>query len=256
MQSSGRAMKEIFLLVFVFFRTSVTFISVHPKQRFSAASPLCLQKLTNSELPPIQSMPLATRDWDFHLLEKDDLPAASTLALECFYRPRLKLDLDGMNGIEKRLWGGLMNFYTDMDQSDNYNGNYLGFRSRSSQRLDKPSLELSTYSFILAATPAAPATADGTTQAAKEKSDIAAIVEICLERPNGKLAPPVQNPFRSPTSRGDEQPYLCNLCVSNTRTLSSALLPATSLVWWSKNPPFSVSHQPLHFLSRSQLPPV
>jgi hypothetical protein len=215
-------MKKIFLLLFIWLRTSVTFVTVRPKQRFGGGSPLCLHKLANSELPPIQNMPPAARDWDFHLLERDDLSAASTLALECFYRPRLKLDLDGMNGAEKWLWSGVMNFYTDMDQSDNFNGNYLGFRSRSSSRLDKPSLELSTYSFILAATPSAAAIAadpDPAKRTAKGLPEIAAIVEICLERPNGKLAPPIQNPFRSPTAKGDEQPYLCNLCVAHTRTL-------------------------------------
>ena len=185
------------------------------------------------------------------MLETADLPDASSLALESFYKPRLKLDLTGMNGLEKWLWGGLLQVYLDMDRSDNYNGNYLGFRSRSSKRLDRPSFDLSTYSFILAATPKATATASGSISSSSSSSsssisisnstssgsnsvgneEIAAVVEICLERPTGKLAPPIQNPFRSAVAKANEQPYLCNLCVVTKRELVTApplLLPGAS----------------------------
>jgi hypothetical protein len=158
------------------------------------------------ELPPYQVRPLAAKDWDFHLLETRDLAEASELALECFYSPRLTLNLDGMSEAEKWVWGGVINFYTAVDKSDTRNGNYLGMRSRSGGRLSSPTLSLSTDSFILVATPV-------TNLSDRSKPEIAAIVEICVEQPGGKLAPPVANPFRSKVAKDSEQPYLCNLCV-------------------------------------------
>jgi len=240
------------MLLLVLLRPSAPLAPVRPRPRAtvhatpygasSSSSALGLYRLTDADLPAAQCMPDAAQDWDFHLLETADLPDASSLALDSFYKPRLKLDLTGMNGLEKWLWGGLLQVYLDMDRSDNYNGNYLGFRSRSSKRLDRPSFDLSTYSFILAATPKATATASGSSSSSSfsnsnstgsgsnsvGNAEIAAVVEICLERPTGKLAPPIQNPFRSAVAKANEQPYLCNLCVATKRELVTAsplLLP-------------------------------
>ena len=211
-------------------RTGDAASSPSPARRSSSA--LGLHRLTDADLPPADCMPDAAQEWNFHLLETADLPDASALALESFYKPRLKLDLNGMNDVEKWLWGGLLQVYLDMDRSDNYNGNYLGFRSRSSKRLDRPSFDLSTYSFILAATPKPTTTSVSVSSSSSSSSsktssrssghaDIAAVVEICLERPSGKLAPPIQNPFRSHVAKPNEQPYLCNLCVASKREYCS-----------------------------------
>lgn len=67
----------------------------------------------NSELPKdlLERMPECSKEWNFHLLESSDLIEASELALECFYTPRVTLNLEGMVGVEKFLWGNLINFY-------------------------------------------------------------------------------------------------------------------------------------------------
>ena len=216
-------MFRILFLLFALFKISAPFVTPN-SNRFlqrnvvsidEKVPPLCLHKLTGNDLPPMEYMPDAAKQWDFHLLETTDLPAASTLALDSFYKPRLKLDTTNMTGPEKWIFGGMMKMYSDADKSDTYNGNYLGFRSRSARRLDKPSFDLSSYSFILAATSSVHTTTnDG-------NPELAAVVEICLERPSGKLAPPIQNPFRSHEVKSDEQPYLCNLCVAPTCTSPS-----------------------------------
>lgn len=159
-----------------------------------------------TELPLREHMPAASKQWDFHLLETSDLKEASELALECFYSPRITLSLEGMTGVEKWLWGGITNLYSTVDKSDTRNGNYLGMKSRSGNRLSAPSFKLTSDSFILAATPAGQ-------EYSKVPAEIAAIVEICIEMPGGKLAPPIANPFRPKTVKEEDQPYLCNLCV-------------------------------------------
>jgi ribosomal protein S18 acetylase RimI-like enzyme len=168
---------------------------------FRSSSELNLHRL-GLELPLAENMPIESNEWHFHLLESRDLTAASELALEAFYSPRITLSLQRMTGPEKWLWSNLYNFYSAVDQSDTRNGNYLGMRSRSGGRLDNPSFRISTDSFILAATPK------------NDPTQLAAIVEICIEEPSGKLAPPIANPFRNKAAKASEQPYLCNLCVS------------------------------------------
>ena len=199
----------VLIIVLLFWRSYpyLTAKCVEKYHRVPQADSITLQlhKL-EVELPPYQSRPLAAKDWDFHLLETRDLTEASELALECFYSPRLTLSLEGMSEAEKWVWGGVINFYTAVDKSDTRNGNYLGMRSRSGSRLSSPTLSLSTDSFILVATPAIHLLD-------RSKPEIAAIVEICVEQPGGKLAPPVANPFRSKAAKDSEQPYLCNLCV-------------------------------------------
>ena len=177
----------------------------YARGRTAESSSIGLHKL-EKELPSRDLMPASSKDWDFHLLETSDLRAASELALECFYTPRLTLSLSGMSNTEKWIWGGIINFYGAVDRSDTRNGNYLGMKSRSGNRLSRPSLSLTTDSFILVATPAG-------NQKGVGPPELAAIVEICVEKPGGKLAPPIANPFRKKVARDDEQPYLCNLCV-------------------------------------------
>jgi ribosomal protein S18 acetylase RimI-like enzyme len=189
----------------LFLRSVTGFRATKSYPQKSQIKPLLnLFKLDN-ELPLREHMPPQSKDWNIYLLERKDLNAAAELAMNCFYTPRLKLNMDGMEGWEKWLWENIMRFYTEMDKSDSRNGNYLGFWSRSRKRLDVPSFELTTDSFILAATSATNGCPD----------ELAAVVEICLETPNGQLAPPIQSPFRSIVPNPTEQPYLCNLCVAD-----------------------------------------
>ena len=184
---------------------SITNQGYYGRCRPSESGIIRLYKLER-EFPSRELMPTSSKDWDFHLLETSDLRAASELALECFYTPRITLSLNGMSNTEKWVWGGIINFYGAVDKSDTRNGNYLGMKSRSGNRLSRPSLSLTTDSFILVATPAG-------YQKGASPPELAAIVEICVEKPGGKLAPPIANPFRQKVARDDEQPYLCNLCV-------------------------------------------
>jgi len=130
--------------------------------------------------------------------------------MESFYTPRLALDTTGATGLELRFLEWLKNSFNNMDRSDAYNGNYLGFRSRSGSRLVKPSLAPSLDSFILVAKKLE-------TSAAQAIDDvkIAGLVEICLEVADGKLAPPIQLPWKGSLT-GKEHPYLCNLCVDKS----------------------------------------
>ena len=198
------------LATFLVFWRTYPFIKIRSTGSLTHAGsshcrPLNLHKL-DRELPSRDCMPSSAKDWDFHLLETKDLAEASELALECFYSPRLTLNMDGMSETEKWAWGGVINLYSSMDKSDTRFGNYLGMRSRSGGRLSNPSLALKSDSFILVATPARQG---GDTR----KPVIAAIVEICVEQPHGKLAPPIASPFRPKFPKESEQPYLCNLCV-------------------------------------------
>ena len=147
--------------------------------------------------------------WDFHLLERKDLDVASELALECFYEARLALNFEDMDSssVEYKVWKKIMDSFTSMDKFDTKFGNFLGFYSRSGSRLANPSFERSNESFLLAAT-----------EKGKEDSeDVVAMVEICLEKVTGKLAPAIANPFRNKRNLdGDEQLYLCNLCVAKS----------------------------------------
>ena len=201
------------LAVFLVFWQTYPFMRIRSTEslthtRSSYSGPLNLHKL-DRELPSRDYMPQSAKDWDFHLLETRDLAEASELALECFYSPRLTLSLDGMSETEKWVWKGVINLYSSMDKSDTRFGNYLGMRSRSGGRLSNPSLALRSDSFILVATPAQ---RSGDTK----KPVIAAIVEICVEQPHGKLAPPIASPFRPKFPKESEQPYLCNLCVGKS----------------------------------------
>lgn len=151
-----------------------------------------------------------TDRWSFSLLERRDLNEAAQLSMESFYTPRLALDTTGATGLELRFLEWLKNSFNNMDRSDAYNGNYLGFRSRSGSRLVKPSLVPSLDSFILVAKKME-------TSAAQASDDvkIAGLVEICLEVADGKLAPPIQFPWKGSLT-GKEHPYLCNLCVDKS----------------------------------------
>ena len=165
-------------------------------------SRLGLRPLTVDEIP--ESIPPSVLDsWVFSLLERKDLAYASQFALDSFYSPRVVFNMQGASSFELWILNGLKVWHEKIDRSDTYNGNYLGFRSRSGDRLSNPNLEPSSDSFILVASPRSNST------------QIAGLVEICLEVADGKLAPPIQWPWK-PKLTGSECPYLCNLCVDTT----------------------------------------
>ena len=161
-----------------------------------------------SDLPA--SIPETIRSkWLFSLLEKRDLEAAAELSNVCFYQPRVVLDTTGAGELELKFLTWLKNLYERVDRSDSFNGNYLGYLSRSGRRLDRPTLAATTDSFILVATPRM---VQGTTGQIDDiysqdagglgsppgspGSGIVGMVEICLEKADGKLAPPIQLPWK------------------------------------------------------------
>lgn len=136
--------------------------------------------------------------WDFYLLERKDVDAAVKVTIETFYNPRLILNMDGMTGIERLLWTSVDNTFQSLDKGDYYINVFLGFITRSGKRLQNPSVDISPDSLILVATP-------------KDRINIAGLVEILLEKPEGNIAPSIQL-FKFPITNSFE-PYLCNLCV-------------------------------------------
>lgn len=143
-----------------------------------------LHSISKEMLPSADSMPVSAKEWDFHLLETGDLPNACDLMLLSLASNSEEHELGEMRSI--------------------INGAFvkLGLRFRSRQRLAKPSMALTADSVILAAT------VRGTTE-------IAALVEIHLLKPDGGFVPMFGNPFRSSTAVATDQPYLYNLCVAN-----------------------------------------
>jgi ribosomal protein S18 acetylase RimI-like enzyme len=144
----------------------------------------------------------STDRWEYHLLEQSDLDRAAALSAECFFNPRVVFNTSGMSEAEIGIVNFIKNTYTNFELSDSRFSNYVGFRTRGGARLRNPTVGLTSDSLIIAATP--------------KNSDkiIAGLVEICLEKPRGSLAPPIRLPWTHPNVETDE-PYLCNLCVAD-----------------------------------------
>ena len=168
--------------------------------------------------------------FDLFLLEKKDLSAISSLALNGFYKSNFESWLDvadddddddddndkatgGRDVRRGSLWDAFIRYLMWSERLDMYLSNYLGFWNRSGLRLQHPSLDMSHDSIILVAK-MRPHLNDTDTSA------IIGVIELGLEVPNGLLSPPLRNPFRglfrqdSLSSELDrKQAYLCNLCV-------------------------------------------
>ena len=157
-----------------------------------------LNLVSLSEYVIPSSIDITNSQWDYYLLERNDVNEAVEATIKTFYKPRLILNMDGMTGIEKMFWTSVVNTFQSLDKGDYYNNVFLGFITRSRKRLQNPSLEISSDSLILVATQ-------------KGNKEIAGLVEILLEKPEGNIAPSIQF-FKLPISSADE-PYLCNLCV-------------------------------------------
>jgi len=148
---------------------------------------------------------------DVYLLEKKDLPAISTLALNGFYKSNFAswLDLDDDNYRRGGLWNSFIHCLVWSERLDMYLSNYLGFWNRGGRRLQNPSLDMSHDSIILVAK-MRPHIND------TDSSAITGVIELGLEVPNGLLSSPLRNPFhvfRDHTELDRKQAYLCNLCV-------------------------------------------
>lgn len=184
--------------------------------------PLSEEILQSSVLNDINN----SNEWDFYLLERKDINAAVEATIKTFYTPRLILNINGMSGLERIFWTSVINTFQSLDKSDYYNNVFLGFITRSGKRLQYPSLEISSDSLILSATP-------------KGTSDIAGLVEILLEKPEGNIAPSIQL-FKFPINDMDE-PYLCNLCVLpeyRRRKLGTILCSISEKIaqkYWKRN---------------------
>lgn len=138
------------------------------------------RQLHKLELPFAANMPASSDEWDFHLLEIDDLVAASELVV-------LLINETGATYEE-------LNWFVRRFAK-------LGYRSRSGRRLYSPNMTLTSDSCILGAT-------------RRGTSDIIGVAEICVDRPRGRLSPLMKSIFRSNTVSKDEEPYLCNLFIS------------------------------------------
>lgn len=76
-----------------------------------------------------------------------------------------------MIGKEEKFWTSIIDGFSSYDKFDFNLSTYLGFRTRSWQRLERPSFQLFIDSFILVAI------------ANNDSSDMVGLVEVCL----GKL---------------------------------------------------------------------
>jgi ribosomal protein S18 acetylase RimI-like enzyme len=185
-------MLSLVLLMMILMIDGYQYIPINQKSK----TRLNLVSLSEYIIP--SSIDITNSQWDYHLLERNDVNEAVEATIKTFYKPRLILNMNGMTGIEKMFWTSVINSFQSLDKGDYYNNVFLGFITRSGKRLQNPSLEISPDSLILVAT-------------VKGTREIAGLVEILLEKPEGNIAPSVQF-FKFPVSDTDE-PYLCNLCV-------------------------------------------
>jgi ribosomal protein S18 acetylase RimI-like enzyme len=144
--------------------------------------------------------------YEFSLVEEKDLSSAANLSMLCFYNTRIKLNTEGMVGIEKFIWNGVIGAFNKLDKMDAMNAHYIGFKSRSNHRLRNPGVHLSADSILIA-------------MSDKTNEQLVGVVEVCLEAADGKLAPAVAMnvPWRGGGLKPTHQPYLCNLCIDTNR---------------------------------------
>jgi ribosomal protein S18 acetylase RimI-like enzyme len=220
-------MRSLILVLLVELSNSFTFRYIYPK--YLSSSRRNYQKLSIDTLDSDGTILSFDQDkYHFALVEEKDLIEVSELSMISFYNPRLKLDTKGMVGIEKKIWNGVIGVFNSLDKMDARNSHFVGFRSRCRSRLLKPGLHISADSILLALL-------DSVTR------KLVGVVEVSLENPDGKLAPAVafQVPWRGP--KEGQQPYLCNLCVDDSRRrqgLGVLLCKAVELIamkYWKKD---------------------
>lgn len=139
-------------------------------------------------------------NWNFHLLEKEDIKRATDLSTDCFYKPKVLLARDGMSKVELAFFGGIEKVLHSFDKTEEWISNYLGYRMRGGKRLSFPSFQPSADAIILAATHV------------QNPKFIVGMIELSLEKPNGLL--PIPHTFPQPINNlSVYEPYLSNLCV-------------------------------------------
>ena len=198
-------MTNSYLLIYAFLCCLIRFesFSFFPIGRIRrvSTSPTFIFKLDKDEYMGDKSSP-ALQDIVIGLLEDEDLRVASDLAMECFFRPSIVVNQETFSRPEMWMINLVTSISLQFDRMESWLGNYVGFKTRSGKRLIAPNLSISPDSFILTASD-------------RKSGKLVALVEICLEEPSGKLAPPWQTPFKS-FPKESYQPYLCNLCVSRS----------------------------------------
>lgn len=143
-----------------------------------------LHTLFRQPVPSTENVSLSSREWDFHLLESADLNQACDLIMVGI----------ASNSDDYGIGGGVSVFTRAVLK--------LGMIFRSRYRLSKPSMALSSNSFILGAT-------------LRGSPEIVAVVEITLHNPDGRIIPLLDNPLRSSVAQPHDQPYLFNLIVAD-----------------------------------------
>jgi GNAT superfamily N-acetyltransferase len=149
--------------------------------------------------------------WNYYLVDYSDLTAISDVTLDCFYQPRFHINTSNMSNFEKSVWQTFFQAVDVMDRWEVKLGNYLGFLSRSGSRLIPiySSIEMNGESIILAALPKN----HSVPLDQRDSPPIEGIVELCLERGDGKLTDPIRSPFADWIAGPRTEAYICNLCI-------------------------------------------
>jgi len=196
--------------IFSFNRSKIRKPLIHTLSFISSQSTTALVSTTKLHLYDISKLSgyenqNCDPDWKYFLIEEDDLDAAAELALDCFYVPKVTISTSNMFPVETRFWRSVESFFHKWDKQELRSGNRLGFLSRGGERLTRPSLEPTSDSLIIAAL-----------SRNDTSGKIIGLVEVCLEKADGKLTPALRYPWdtRKP---GIDQPYLCNLCIDTSQ---------------------------------------
>lgn len=144
---------------------------------------------------------------DICVLDIDSLSAAADLSLNTFFKPRLKLNNEGMGNLEKDIAGSVIGAFTKFEKGDAWMSNWAGFRSRGGNRMKKPNIDMSSDALIIAAMD---------NRKNGNSRSLVGLVEISVEEPTGQLPPSLSPLFpKSITKLRDSghQTYLSNLSV-------------------------------------------
>lgn len=164
---------------------------------------------------PLSTLPITYFDqYDFHLLTESNIGKCCDHLINCFNKPLL--NEQQLQKYQNNLLAmSLYRIYDKISKFDQYIGYYIGFLYRGGDRLKIPSLDLSVDSLIIVVT--AKGKSSALTNAPvmiTDNKEIVAIIEVCLEEPNGILTPPIQ--LFKPVMKASYMPYICNLSVSES----------------------------------------
>ena len=140
--------------------------------------------------------------WNIGLMEEQDLEKVSNFLLESFFVPTFKFNSLKVSQFEAWILENIIKFRNYIEKFELYLGNFLGFKTRCGRRLSRPNLLPGEDSLVLIIVN-------------KITGSVIGVVELGLEKPNGKLSPAISSPLKLPVT-SEHEPYLCNLCVSNS----------------------------------------